>query len=122
VGTDPEMRYTPNGAPVTSFRLATGRTYTTGDGERRQETEWFTVVAWNKLAELCNQYLTKGRRVYVEGRIKSSTWTGTDGQTRFRNEIIASQVLFLERPGQGGAEFEGGNEMDPNEGSEDLPW
>ena len=122
VGTDPEMRYTPNGAPVTSFRLATGRTYTTGDGERRQETEWFTVVAWNKLAELCNQYLTKGRRVYVEGRIKSSTWTGTDGQTRFRNEIIASQVLFLERPGQGGPEFEGGNEMDPNEGSEDLPW
>ena len=69
VGTDPEMRYTPKGDPVTSFRLATGRTYTTSDGERKQETEWFTVVAWSQLAEQCNQYLAKGRRVYVEGRL-----------------------------------------------------
>lgn len=99
LGTDPEMRYSPNGNPVTSFRIATTRTYTTQDGERRQETEWFTVVAWNQLAEQCNQYLSKGRRAYVEGRLQSHQWQGNDGQTRFRNEIIADRVLFLDRAG-----------------------
>ena len=123
VGTDPDMRYTPNGNPVTSFRLATGRTYTTGDGERREDTEWFTVVSWNQLAEQCNQYLTKGRRVYVEGRLKSNSWTSPDGQQRFSNEIIANRVLFLDRTTTGGPEGEG--DVDP-EGpagdAEDLPW
>ena len=80
VGTDPEMRFTPNGNPVTSFRVATNRVYTAPDGERRRETEWFTVVAWNKLAESCNQFLTKGRLVYVEGRLRSHTWESQDGQ------------------------------------------
>ena len=101
LGTDPEMRYTPNGNPVTSFRIATTRNYNTQDGERRQDTEWFTVVAWNQLAEQCNQYLTKGRRTYVEGRLHSHQWEGNDGQTRFRNEIIADRVLFLDRAGAG---------------------
>ncbi len=96
VGTDPEMRYTPNGSPVTSFRLATNRAYTSSDGERHEETEWFTIVAWNQLAEQCNQYLHKGRRAYVEGRLSSRSWEGQDGQTRFRNEIIANRVLFLD--------------------------
>lgn len=100
LGTDPEMRYTPSGNPVTSFRLAVSRTYTTSDGERRDETEWFTVVAWQRLAELCNQYLSKGRRAYVEGRIRSRSWEGQDGQTRFVNEIVANQVLFLDRPSE----------------------
>ncbi len=126
VGTDPEMRYTPNGNPVTSFRLATGRTYTTSDGERRQDTEWFTIVAWNQLAEQCNQFLTKGRRVYVEGRLKSNTWTGQDGQSRFRNEIIANRVLFLDRSGGGSSSEEGVAPSDSNEepmgDAEDLPW
>ncbi len=98
LGTDPEMRYTPNGNPVTSFRLATtSRVYTTPSGERKEDTEWFTVVAWNQLAEQCNQFLTKGRRAYVEGRLRSNSWQGQDGQTRFRNEIIANRVLFLDR-------------------------
>ncbi len=97
VGTDPEMRYTPNGNPVTSFRMATSRTYTDRDGERVQDTEWFTIVAWNQLGEQCNQFLTKGRRAYVEGRLKSHSWEGQDGKTRFRNEIIANRVLFLDR-------------------------
>lgn len=100
LGTEPEMRYTPNGNPVTSFRLATTRSYNTQDGERRQETEWFTVVTWNQLAEQCNQYLAKGRRAYVEGRLHSDQWEGNDGQTRFKNEIIANRVMFLDRPGQ----------------------
>lgn len=97
LGTDPEMRYSPNGNPVTSFSIAANRTYTTQDGERRRETEWFTVVAWNQLAEQCNQYLSKGRRAYVEGRLQSRQWQGNDGQTRFRNEITADRVLFLDR-------------------------
>ncbi len=97
VGTDPEMRYTPNGKPVTTFRMAAGRTYTTAAGERKQETEWFTIVTWNQLAEQCNQFLTKGRRAYVEGRLRSRTFEGSDGQPRFRMEIIANQVLFLDR-------------------------
>ena len=127
VGTDPEMRYTPKGDPVTSFRLATGRTYTTSDGERKQDTEWFTVVAWNQLAEQCNQYLAKGRRVYVEGRLKSNTWTGQDGQARFSNEIIANRVLFLDRGGAGGSDLEGApasveGTADGPDSTEDLPW
>jgi len=101
VATDPEMRYTPNGNPVTSFRMATNRVYTSSDGERHEDTEWFTIVAWSKLAEQCNQYLNKGRRAYVEGRLHSNTWEGQDGQTRFNNEIIANQVVFLDTA-QGG--------------------
>lgn len=101
VGTDPEMRYTSSGTPVTSFRLAASRTYNSQDGERMQETEWFTVVAWRNLAEQVNQYLSKGRRAYVDGRLHSHTYQGNDGQTRFRNEIIADRVLFLDRAGSG---------------------
>lgn len=96
VGTDPEMRYTPNGNPVTDFRLAVTRRFTSG-GERQEETEWFTVVAWNQLAEQVNQYLVKGRRAYVEGRFRSRSYVGNDGQTRFVNEVIANRVLFLDR-------------------------
>ena len=101
VGTDPEMRYTPSGSPVTSFRLATNRRYNTQDGERREETEWFTIVAWSQLAEQVNQYLSKGQRAYVEGRLHSHSYQGNDGQMRFRNEIIADRVLFLDRAGTG---------------------
>lgn len=123
VGTDPEMRYTPSGSPVTSFRIATSRSYNAQDGERRQETEWFTVVAWNALAEQVNQYLSKGRRAYVEGRLHTHSYQGTDGQPRFRNEIIASQVLFLDRPGRdeersGGGEFDSPDATTPD----DLPF
>ena len=97
VGTDPEMRFTASGNPVTSFRVATSRVYTTSEGERRQETEWFTVVAWKKQAESCNQFLTKGQRVYVEGSLRTRSWEGRDGQRRVTAEVIANRVLFLER-------------------------
>lgn len=97
LGTDPEMRYTANGNAVTSFRLAVGRTFTGSDGERRDETEWFTVVCWNKLAETVSQFLQKGRRAYVEGRLQTRSWEGQDGQTRYRTEVIANTVLFLDK-------------------------
>jgi len=122
LGSEPEMRFTPNGNPVTSFRVATNWRYTTGQGERREETEWFTVVAWNRLAEQCNQFLTKGRLVYAEGRLRTRTWEGQDGQKHFRNEIVADRVTFLDRqavaplPEERAGEAEAG-ELEP----EDIP-
>ena len=129
VGTDPEMRYTPNGNPVTSFTVATNRRYTTAEGEQREETEWITVSAWNRLGETINQYLTKGRRVYVGGRLKSSTWTGNDGETRFRNEITANQILMLDRersteeePNTQNQRETGTSATEAGGNVEDLPW
>ena len=106
VGRDPEMRYTPNGNAVTSFSIAVSRYYTPAGGERQQETEWFDVSAWNRLAEACNNYVSKGMKVYVEGTLRSRSWIGQDGQTRFRNEIMANTVQFLNRP-QGGGGYGG---------------
>lgn len=97
LGSEPEMRFTPNGNPVTSFRVATNRVYTTPEGERKEETEWFTVVAWARLAENCNQFLTKGQRVYAEGRLHTRIWESQDGQKHSRAEIIANRVIFLDR-------------------------
>ena len=119
VGTDPELRYTPNGNAVTSFRLATNRVYNTANGERREETEWFTVTAWNRLAEQVNQYVSKGRRVFVEGRLRSSTWEGQDGKAHFRNEIIANDIKFLDRPAGGGPQ---GPEPEAEPDAGDLPF
>ncbi len=97
VGNDPEMRFTPNGNPVTSFPVATNHIYTTPEGERKQETEWFNVVAWGRLAEQCNQFLTKGRLVYAEGRLRTHSWEAQDGQKHYRTEVIANRVTFLDR-------------------------
>ncbi len=125
VGTDPEMRFTPNGKPVTSFRLATNRFFTTSDGERKRETEWFDVVTWDRQAESCNQFLTKGQRVYVEGRLRTRSWEGQDGQRRFRVEIHANRVIFLDR--RAVSELPGGEppEFEKAEGTiepEELPF
>ena len=106
VGRDPEMRYTPNGSAVTSFSIAVSRRYTPQGGEPQEETEWFDVSAWNRLAEVCNNYVSKGMKVYVEGTLRSRSWIGQDGQTRFRNEIRAYTVQFLNRP-QGGGGYGG---------------
>ena len=95
LGRDPEMRYTPSGTPVTSFSVACSRSRATPDGERKEETEWFNVVAWNKLAETCSQYLTKGQKVYVEGRLQTRSWEGNDGQKHSRVEVIANQLIML---------------------------
>ena len=104
VGKDPEMRYTANGKAVTSFSLAVNRNVSGGaDGERREETDWFDIVAWERLAELCSQFLQKGRQTYVEGRLQTRSWEGQDGQKRYRTEVVASTVLFLGSPGSGGA-------------------
>ena len=123
LGSEPEMRFTPNGRQVTSFSVATNRRYTTSEGERREETEWFTVVTWGKLAELCNQFLTKGRLVYVEGRLRAHTWEGQDGQRRYRNDIVANSVSFLDKQAAAPLPEEkvgesGADEVEP----EDIPF
>ena len=123
LGSEPEMRFTPNGRPVTSFSVATNWRYTTPEGERKEETEWFTVVCWGRLAEQCNQFLTKGRLVYVEGRLRTHTWESQDGQKRSRNEIVADRDSFLDRqaaaplPGEKVEEDKIG-ELEP----EDIPF
>ena len=97
LGRDPEMRYTPSGQSVTSFTVATNRRFTTSTGEQREETDWFNVSAWGRLSELCNQYLTKGQQVYLEGRLHLRSFEGRDGQTRWANEISLTDVQFLSR-------------------------
>ena len=123
VGSDPEMRFTPSGKPVTSFSVATNWMYTTPEGERKQETEWFNVVAWNRLAEQCNQFLGKGRLVYAEGRLRTRTWDGQDGQQRSRVEVIANRVVFLDRKAVGSlpedkVDESGGADLEPD----DIPF
>jgi single-strand DNA-binding protein len=97
LGADPEMRYTANGQAVTTFNIAVNRNWTGRDGERREETEWVTVVCWEKLAETVSQYLQKGRRAYVEGRLQTRNWEGQDGVKRYKTEVVAQTVLFLDR-------------------------
>lgn len=116
VGTDPEMRYTPDGKPVTSFRMATSRSYTDSSGERKQETEWFTIVVWGKQAESCNQFVTKGKQVYVEGRLRTRNWEGQDGQKRVSIEVVANRVIFLGKRAL--ASFPEEGELEPG----DLPF
>lgn len=101
LGIDPEMRYTPSGSPVTTFRVAAGRQWKDANGETREETEWFSIVAWNKLAEICNQYLTKGTRVYLEGRLQTRSWEDQQsGQTRYKTEVIANDMIILDSRAQ----------------------
>jgi len=98
LGRDPEMRYTPNGSAVTSFSVGVSRQWT-GQNGLQKETEWFNVETWNKLAEICNQSLAKGRLVYVEGRLRTRSWDGNDGQKKYRTELVAQTVQFLDSKG-----------------------
>jgi len=95
LGRDPEMRYTPSGKPVTTFSVATSRTWSTSDGEKREETEWFNVVAWSSLAEICKQYLTKGQQVYIEGRLQTRHWDDQEGNKHTSVEIVANEMIIL---------------------------
>ena len=95
LGSDPEMRFTPDGTAVTSFSVAVNRHWTAKDGSQGEKTTWFRVTAWRKLAETCNQYLSKGRTVLVEGEVEASAWTGKDGEARATLELTARNVKFL---------------------------
>lgn len=97
LGRDPEMRYTPNGQAVTQFTVAVNRNFRGPDGNWQEETEWFRVVAWGPLAERTAEYLRKGRKVYVEGRIQTRQWEDKDGQKRYTTELVANTVTALDR-------------------------
>jgi len=114
LGRDPEMRYTPSGRPVTTYSVATSRSWNTSDGDRRSDTEWFNVVAWGSLAEICKQYLVKGQQVYIEGRLQTRRWEDDDGNKRTTVEIVAKEMIMLgdrkkksdQEPDEDATEFE----------------
>jgi single-strand DNA-binding protein len=117
LGKDPEMRYTPSGRPVTTFTVATSRAWNTSNGERKTETEWFTVVAWSSLAEICKQYLSKGKQVYIEGRLQTRHWEDKEGKHHSAVEIVASEMIMLDYSRQS---EEDTPEID--EGDEEFPF
>jgi len=108
LGRDPEMRYTPSGRPVTTFTVATNRTWNTADGEKHNETEWFNVVSWGNLAEICKQYLTKSQQVYIEGRLQTRRWEDAEGNKHANVEIVANEMMIL------------GDRREPNQAPTDM--
>jgi len=99
LGADPEIRYTPAGSTVANFNVATNRVWKDKDGNSKEETTWLRVVAWNRLAEIVKEYVKKGHRIYVEGRIQTRSWEDQNGQTRYMTEIVANQIQMLESVG-----------------------
>lgn len=98
LGQDPELKYTPGGSPVCNFSLATTESWTDKSGQKQEKTEWHRIVVWGKLAELCNQYLAKGRQAFLEGRLQTRAWDDKDGNKRYTTEILASTVQFIGGP------------------------
>lgn len=101
---DPELRYTPNGNGVCTFGIATNRSWTTDSGEKREEVDFHRIVAWNKLAELCSQFLTKGRKVYVEGRLSTRNWTAQDGSQKSTTEVVIDDMILLDNKQSGSSQ------------------
>src|SRR3954454_842936 len=95
LGRDPEMRYTPSGRSVTSFSVVTSRSWTSAEGERREEHEWFNVVAWGNLAEICKSHLKKDAQVYIEGRLQTRGWEDEEGKRHYRTELVANEMIVL---------------------------
>lgn len=120
-GSEPEMRFTPTGKPVTSFSLATNRSFTTSDGEKKKETEWFQVVCWNRLAETVNQFVQKGKSVMAIGRIHLHEWDTEQGEHRSRMQINATRVIFLER-GERDAGYDLPSEVADSDDNDYLPY
>ncbi|MBW2281222.1 MAG: single-stranded DNA-binding protein [Deltaproteobacteria bacterium] len=110
LGRDPELRYTPGGAPVANFSVATDESYTNKDGQRVDRTEWHRIVAWRKLAEFAGEYLSKGRTVYIEGKLQTRDWEDKDGNKRYTTEVVADRINFVgPRPqGDSGSSYRGG--------------
>lgn len=110
LGTDPEMRHTAGGQAVCNFRIATNESWGGRDGQEKQErTEWHNIVAWGRLAEICNEYLRKGKQVYLEGRLQTRQWEDKDGVKRYTTEIVAQNMMMLGGAGGGGGGMGGGD-------------
>lgn len=130
LGQDPEMRATASGTQVANFSVATSENFKNREGERETRTEWHRVVAFGKLAEICGQYLKKGKQVYIEGRIQTRSWEDQSGNKKYTTEIVARDMVMLGRAGDGGytpAEsqdtgFDGGGSQAPADDDDDLPF
>ena len=126
LGADPEVRYTPSGHPVANFRMATSESRNDKDGQRQERTEWHRIVAWGKLAELCGEYLSKGRQVYVEGKLQTRSWQDRDGNKRYTTEVRAQRVQMLGRAQDRESVPAGGGEQvaEPERGfdEDDIPF
>ncbi len=131
LGNDPELKYTPNGSAVASFRMATNERWQDKDGKATDHTEWHHIVAWKKLAEIIGEYLKKGSQVYIEGKLRTRNWEDQNGVKRYQTEIIASSMMMLGRkgettPSETGAEEFTNTDFPPQEGDEkqanDLPF
>lgn len=119
LGRDPEMRYTQDGSAVANFTVATSERWTDrGTNEKREQTEWHRVVCFRRLAEICGEYLRKGSKVYIEGRLQTRSWEGQDGQTRYTTEIIAREMQMLDSRGGGGGGYQSG---DPGPAAAGIP-
>jgi single-strand DNA-binding protein len=103
LGNNPEIRYTPSGAAVANFNMATNESWNDKNGQKQERTEWHRIVVWGKLAQLCGEYLAKGRQVYVEGRLQTRQWQDKEGQTKYTTEVIATTIQFLGAAGERGA-------------------
>ncbi len=115
LGRDPEMRYTAQGTPVTNFSLATGGKWTDRNGNERDDTEWFRIEAWDRLAETCNQYLTKGKEVYIEGRIKTRKYQDRDGIERTSVDVVANNMVMLGSKGDSSRQYEDRSDSDDSQ-------
>lgn len=125
LGSDPELRYTTGGTPVAELSIATNRRYKAKDGDWKDEAEWHKVVVWGKQGENCKEYLAKGRTVYVEGYLKTTSWEGKDGVKRYKTEVVAEQVQFLggrDGGSGGGSGRNSGGDDPPPMGENDIPF
>lgn len=116
LGGDPEVRYTTNGGAVANFNLATNESWTDKNGQKQERTEWHRVVIWGKMAELCGQYLSKGRQAYVEGRLQTREWNDKEGNKRYTTEIVAQSIQFLGGSSERGTTVGAGNDFAPSTG------
>jgi single-strand DNA-binding protein len=119
------MRYTPSGRPVTTYTVAVSRSWNSADGERHTETEWFNIVAWGNLAEICKQYLTKGQQVYIEGRLQTRRWDDKEGQKHTSVEIVANEMMMLgdrRDANHGGEEQSASTETEPAATEDEFPF
>ena len=133
VGSDPEMKYTASGTAVANFSVATNESWTGKDGQKQERTEWHRIVAWARLAEICGQYLSKGKPVYIEGSLQTRKWEDKDGNTRYTTEINARDIQFLDSGGREGGQDGGGRtenrpanepvvDIPDNEMDDDIPF
>lgn len=113
LGNDPEMRHIPSGAAVCEFRVATNESWNDREGKKQERTEWHRIVVWGKRAEICSRYLSKGRQVYLEGRLRTRSWEDREGNKKFTTEIVANDVQFLGGGGGGGGGRGGGSDEPP---------